>query len=51
MVKQKNLANKKFLSILDMSTEEVNHVLELAEKLKKKKKKIIILNLKIQFWD
>ena len=36
MVKQKNLANKKFLSILDMSTEEVNHILELAENLKKK---------------
>ena len=42
MLKPNKLANKKFLSSLDMSTEEVLHVLELARSFKNKD-----LNLKL----
>ena len=36
MVKQNKLVNKNFLSSLDMTTEEVLHILEIAKKFKNK---------------
>ena len=36
MLKPNKLANNNFLSSLDLSTEEVIHILELAKKLKNK---------------
>ena len=43
MIKPEKLANKDFLSNFDLSVDEVNHILELAENLKKKD---LSLNLK-----
>ena len=44
MFKQNKLANKNFLSILDITTEELIHILEVAKKIKNKE-------LKIEFKD
>jgi len=46
MLKPKKLANKNFLSSLDLSTDEVFHILELANNFKNKK---LNIDLKIKF--
>ena len=40
MFKQNKLANKNFLSSLDITTEELIHILEVAKKIKNKELKI-----------
>ena len=44
MLQPKKLANKNFLSSLDMTTEEVSHILEIAKKFKSNESSILLKN-------